>query len=755
MPRNARAVGDNRKVLAIESRSSRMHTCILLSMPCLLRHLLSALALVALANALATKAKTSREFAANPNPGPNALLVDGLPCTSASGCASASCSDSCCGHTYRLHGRTCVRLLFHGAQCAEDAECLSQQCVNNRCAVGPGRRLSTGDITLPNQGIPFSLVNEPTQGFRFEASVDGADLLLDTGSSSLIFCSSPPSTAGFTPVNAFGCDSYGIYPTPTNQPSVYGAASTMYQVSSVAVDSLGSTKYNLSSAYVKVINSSQGITASGFCTSPLKGIWGMAGDLINDAANSYTSFPSCTIDGVQEYYYPASFPAMVSANDWLFGIYLSYQSLQGQILLGAEALSVTALNYSQSLCSAGVSGSNTNYTFGLVGKFNLTGLRAGAGKTAFGYYQASVTSCALAGYSSINMTTTPAIFDTGTENLQLPAALYNQIASVYPSLNQGTLNCVMPLAAGGSATLSIDLALAYHVGVAQNIYPLQASSDFILGVPLWAQFYTLVDLDYSTIGIYTTPPNSTCAYPTAGPTMRPTTTSSPTTHVPSRSPSHKPSKSPSTSPSHRPTLKPTTSTPSRSPTRKPTLSPSASPTHKPTSRPTKLPTQAPTNRPTTSRPSKSPTRRPSQSPSTSKPSAVRARGGHAGADPHPAHAGTYASHPSPVQGSDWPHDFGAHDSGARCGSCRGQQHPPHCRCGERGRRSGAGRSGPGAFRSPTHGQTCGAARGAERGVGHHGCASQRQPQGVTCTAQSDVWGRIVSCPGSRFPGRRK
>jgi len=80
----------------------------------------------------------------------------------------------------------------------------------------------------------------------------------------------------------------------------------------------------------------------------------------------------------------------------------------------------------------------------------------------------------------------------------------------------------MPLHGGGTVTLSIDLSIAADVGKTQDIYYAESSSDFILGVPFWAQYYTLVDLGAGTFSVYTPPPAGTCSYPTQKPSANPT-----------------------------------------------------------------------------------------------------------------------------------------------------------------------------------------------------------------------------------------
>jgi len=348
------------------------------------------------------------------------LLRDGLACNSSVECSSQFCTQNCCGLTYRLEsdGRCHRGSRFDGAICSGDAECFSNECDKGVCvSKALNRRLlaETGSVTLPNSGIPFALENLLGYGgFRFVSNVQGVPMLMDTGSSSIIFCNSI-SVTGASLQSYYGCDNYGIAPNPTNLPTLYGAASNVYltsPTSGLTLQAMGSNSYSLTDAnYKTIVSSSSGLT---FCVDGLGGIFGMAGDRLNDVSSPYVAFPQCTIDSNTYEYLPSAFPALVTSNDNLFGIYLDYTDMRGQVLLGTDATALATLKYSQSLCTDGTSGSTTNYTFTLVGTFGMTGYDgSNPVVTAFPYYQSSVTSCGLRGYSQISLSGYSVIFDTG------------------------------------------------------------------------------------------------------------------------------------------------------------------------------------------------------------------------------------------------------------------------------------------------------------------------------------------------------
>jgi len=117
-------------------------------------------------------------------------LADGLPCAQAGICASGKCTKKCCGTTFRNVNGTCQRAKFAFEPCGSNEDCISHTCTNGGACSLPasklGRALSIAASELA--GIAFNLTNYPGQGFRFVTRVNGVPVILDSGSSSLIFC---------------------------------------------------------------------------------------------------------------------------------------------------------------------------------------------------------------------------------------------------------------------------------------------------------------------------------------------------------------------------------------------------------------------------------------------------------------------------------------------------------------------------------------------------------------------------------------
>ena len=423
----------------------------------------------------------------------------------------------------------CHRGVFDGLPCQSSSECVSLDCRFGVCGGGLKRRLAiTGSLDLPQSGISFELWDTKSAGFRMVSNVAGIPALMDTGSSSLIFCNGNPLASGqYSGPYGYGCDNYGQKPTPTNLPTLYGAASDNFLQTSgtFSLPSLGPTTFQLSSSYYKVVvTASPSVT---FCVDGLGAIFGMAGDFLNDADTTYDVFPQCTVNtSLVAKYYPSAFPYLVTKNDNFFGIYLDYEDRTGEFILGAPAHTMTTLQYSVYECNQ--TGNPTNYTFASVGTFALTGFNPSYGdptpSTGFGFYQAAVTSCGYRGSTQLSFSSTPMVFDTGTEGMVFPKALYDQLKSIFPLNSQGNLggltgfvDCYMPTSGSGSVVLSLDLSIAKVVGTDQGIYYVESDSgsgEFIVGVPFWAQYYTLIDLFASTITVYTPPPKGTCFAPT-------------------------------------------------------------------------------------------------------------------------------------------------------------------------------------------------------------------------------------------------
>jgi len=575
----------------------------------------------------------------NVNDGP---AYDGRPCSRASDCLSRICSRGCCGDAFAATSNAsfpCVKLKFSGASCTTDADCFTGlacrsiakdngarkcQWLSRPLVKAPGprigaesrRELQTGPLGLTPKGIPFTLTYYNSQGYRFITLVGGQPMIMDTGSTSFIFCAASNVPAAMTATGKYGCNSYG---TGTSD----GAATTEYTASpGISILGYSGNTYLLSKANLQIVNSSSGIvTTSSFCASPLVGIWGMAGDDLSVVYPTYYSYPACVTSQAPSSAAASvsSFAGLLATNSYIFGVYLSYTTLQGQVMLGTDAQTIVSETYEVYECDE--SGSTTHYSFTEVAAYPMVGFYeskpSGDLSSIFYYYGVKMTSCGLSGGAQYSMSGIETIFDTGTQNYYLPTTLYNAIGST----TTGTLVCMMQNTTSVNVNLTIDIDLAVTVASAQGVYTFSEQTDgyMILGVPFFAQYYPIFDINEETVTIYTPPPSTSCYQPTIAPTQRPTppTTLSPTTHSPS-------TLSPTTTHSPSTTSPTTTSKPTPQPT---TLSPTFRPTS--TSPTTTSPTSAsptsalPTFAPITAVPSLSPiTKQPSHSPvvSTPKPS---------------------------------------------------------------------------------------------------------------------------------------
>jgi len=396
---------------------------------------------------------------------------DGARCSSASDCLSAQCSSSCCGDAFVLNsssssGGGCIRVRA------------DERALQN---------------VVPSSGIALVVMNLGVQGFRFVTSVGHVTLLFDTGSSSLMFCQKAGdavvASASATFTGSYGCDAYGVTPTPTNLPTIYGAASKVYKATTpLALDAYGTVA--LAAALFKVATTSQGLDQDDFCSAPLSGIWGAAGDSLDGVTTSATNFPQCTVAGYSYSGIASTFPALVAQNGMMFGLLTDFQAGYANIFLGSQAVQVA-----------------TSCALPLVGQVPLGNFNADQ-PTSFVYYQAAVTSCTVGDSAPVSLAGSQIIFDTGTENLQLPPPLFNAVYNAFgDNPLSGTMSCILPGTDGGTVTLNIDLDLAEAIGNAQNIYTAEENDQFILGVPFFAQFYWVTDLNAGAMSVYTYAPS--------------------------------------------------------------------------------------------------------------------------------------------------------------------------------------------------------------------------------------------------------
>jgi len=154
------------------------------------------------------------------------------------------------------------------------------------------------------------------------------------------------------------------------------------------------------------------------------------------------------------------------------GIYWSgaVASNAGELYVGATADSNS--HYS--------SGAVQTATLGETGYYDVT-----INGFSFGGEEHKVTSCG-SGYFAV-----PCLVDTGTPIMFVPAAVYQQI------MGGATGNLELKLAGpNGDITLNFDAAtLAKN----QYIEPYQQGGPYILGLPLWAHYYTVFNVDGRTM----------------------------------------------------------------------------------------------------------------------------------------------------------------------------------------------------------------------------------------------------------------
>lgn len=321
------------------------------------------------------------------------------------------------------------------------------------------RTLAMGlSLAFVASAIPMNAVNFEG-GLRLTVagnpqSLQPQDLLLDTGSSTLAFCDKTLSdTVKDLKTDYLSCNLYGSGNEGYWGPFYKGALQ-------VGAD------LNIEESYYSIMQQEVSMP----CGTGLQGIFGVAFKQLDQAAVHPGALdwptggvgscpaPSTDLVGPLMQYLKQDTP------EGRLGIYWSGQlgQSQGELYVGPTAVSNP--HYDQS--------SVVTATLGESGYYDIT-----INQFSFGGTSHSV-SC---GDSA------PCLMDTGTPIMFVPLEVYNQIAAG----KTGTLSIELAGANGSPVTLEFDAAT---LAAQQYIAPFEAGEPYILGLPLWATYYTVFNV---------------------------------------------------------------------------------------------------------------------------------------------------------------------------------------------------------------------------------------------------------------------
>jgi hypothetical protein len=319
--------------------------------------------------------------------------------------------------------------------------------------------LAIASSGLMATAIPMNAVNFEG-GLRLTVagnpkSLQPQDLLLDTGSSTLAFCdSSLARSLKLLKTDYLSCNLYGSGNEGFWGPFYKGAVS------------VGSDLELEDSSYYSVMQQEVSMP----CGSGLQGIFGVAFKQLDQAADHPSPlewpagsvgscpYPSTTLVGPLMQYLKQDTP------EGRLGIYWSGKvgTSEGELFVGATAVS------------------NPHYT-------QSTPSQAQLGET--GYYDITIEQFSFAGqtYSVSCGSESPCLMDTGTPIMFVPQEVYQQISGG----QSGSLTVQLTGINGATATLEFDAAT-----LAQQNYiaPYQGGGPYILGLPLWATYYTVFNV---------------------------------------------------------------------------------------------------------------------------------------------------------------------------------------------------------------------------------------------------------------------
>jgi len=314
-----------------------------------------------------------------------------------------------------------------------------------------------GSLALQTSAIPMNCVNFEG-GLRLTVNVEpqgssAQECLLDTGSSTLAFCDSTLETSlKSLKTDYMSCNKYG-----SGNEGYWG----FFYKGTIGVGS----DLNVESAYYSVMHQEVSMP----CGSGLQGIFGVAFRQLDQAAyhpgalnwpsGGVGSCPAATTDFIG----PLMSYLKQDTPEGRLGIYWNgaVGSSTGELYVGASAES------------------NSHYSSGAVQTASL-------GET--GYYDVTINQFSFSGqsYSVACSQSAPCLVDTGTPIMFVPSSVYQEIS------NGQTGSVELQLAGpSGAITLEFD---AETLAKNQYIAPYQGGP-YILGLPLWAFYYTVFNVD--------------------------------------------------------------------------------------------------------------------------------------------------------------------------------------------------------------------------------------------------------------------
>lgn len=291
------------------------------------------------------------------------------------------------------------------------------------------------------------------------ASLKPQELLLDTGSSTLAFCdSSLAKTLAAAKTEYLSCNKYGSGNEGYWGPFYKGSVE------------LG-TDVSLEESYYSIMQQEVSMP----CGQGLQGIFGVAFKQLDQAADhpgplqwpaggvGTCPAPSTTLVGPLMHYLKQDTP------QGRLGIYWSGQlgASQGDLFVGPTAVS------------------NSHYKQGPV-------LQAQLGET--GYYDITIQQFSFGGQKypvSCNQFS-PCLMDTGTPIMMVPMEVYQKMAGG----EAGSLSVQMAGPSDTSVSLEFDAATLVRLNY---VAPYQSGEPYILGLPLWATYYTVFNVAKQTV----------------------------------------------------------------------------------------------------------------------------------------------------------------------------------------------------------------------------------------------------------------
>ena len=327
---------------------------------------------------------------------------------------------------------------------------------------------------------PMSLTLEPVpgEGFRFTTTIGGRlNVLVDTGSSTLALCWFDSFPAGATALaDAYACAAYGT--------GAEGFIGPVYSVSSI---SWGNSA--LSGVTVAQMSTFWGDWNWTACDNePGVGIQGIFGLGNLDAYFHSSTMPTeQQCDDGPDYIYPSAYPSYplqtVGGYHGTFGI-----ALTSNYGAGTPNGVILTESFARNFASA----------FGaLVGTTPL--LQTYGGSSLVSYYVINLVTG--------SGTAVPTILDSGTENFQLSSALLS--GQIGTSLKLGVASPTSSTTAGFTLSFGVDEFASFNqpqlnaAGVGP-VAEVTSSEPVILGLPLWAFYYVLVDVESMTVSFYST-----------------------------------------------------------------------------------------------------------------------------------------------------------------------------------------------------------------------------------------------------------